>query len=130
MNFESSEAQSVSELRRGIVEESVRSLKMAGELENISEVILFGSTARGDARQDSDIDIFCVTKDGRPMSSDEVSLISQTIRAAQPEVEVQMASGDKSTAMRFVSVRSSRHPETEPTWLTYDFEDTINESSQ
>ena len=32
--------------------------------ENIEKIILFGSKARGDAQQDSDIDILVVVKDG------------------------------------------------------------------
>ncbi len=55
-------------MERDTIIETLRGLRGAFEREGVSHVALFGSRARGDARQDSDIDLLIDVQAGKRFS--------------------------------------------------------------
>ncbi len=78
-------------------------LKTGVALQSLEAVILFGSTARGDAREDSDIDIMCITKNGLALEGKEWKAIENEIEEKLPNVVIQNGGGNKEMVIRFIT---------------------------
>lgn len=95
-----------SENYKKVLKEAVDSVQIHP---NIEKIILFGSTARGEARVDSDIDLYFVTADGTPLRVNQVTNFLTVVESALPGVDLQINGGGEEETMKFISTPSAKH---------------------
>ena len=92
------------------------------QADDIERILVVGSTARGNARPDSDIDIFCVTKDGKALRTAErfIKIIGDKL----PGVEINIGGGSREQAAYFASRRNknAEAPAWDSVWSSEDAE--------
>lgn len=114
MNLERTiELPSVSEHRKEILREVFNDLKESGAVENFEAIIGFGSTFRGDAREDSDVDIMCITKNGLALEGKDWKVIENEIEEKLPDVVIQSGGGSKEMVIKFITRNNTGK---EPAW--------------
>jgi uncharacterized protein len=75
-------------MNRAEVINQLKSLEPELRAHGVAALYLFGSYARGDARPDSDVDVFVDKAPGRPFGFDELMGSYHALRDALPGVEI------------------------------------------
>lgn len=94
------------------VVEDVRQEFSEEELEPIDAILVYGSTGRGKAKQESDIDLFICLKDKSSLKPKILKKLIAMFEEKIPEYELQFNMGvilEKGRATRSVTVRSAKH---------------------
>lgn len=89
------------------------------EREVIKAVLLIGSTARGDAKEESEIELFVATNAEQTLEADLASEITFFIKEVMPSVKVQIHQGYVATgtsAAEFLTRGSHQHPGESAVW--------------
>jgi uncharacterized protein len=81
-------------MNRSEIIERLKTAEPALRATGVDSLCLFGSHARGDANDDSDIDLFAVGKGGERLNLMRISEGQTAIQALFPEMEVSYSSRD------------------------------------